>query len=147
VRRPECSLRQKVARSLKSGLWETPQSEELRAHADACAECSEIALVAGWLEEERDRAAAESRLPDAGLVFWKAQLLARRAAAESAAEPVVNAERIARVCSIVGIGALAVWQRHTIGEWLQRSSLLAVLGIAGALLLMAFAFYFTRAEE
>jgi hypothetical protein len=132
---------------VRSGAWATPRCDELREHAATCSECSEEALVAGWLDGESSHAAAEARLPDAGLVFWKAQLLAKRAAADRAAEPILYAERIARVACAAGVVAVLVWQRSNLGEWILHANPLAVVSVAAAILFTGFTVYAIRAEE
>ena len=65
-----------------------------------------MALVAGVLKREAAAGMAEARLPDAELVWWKAQLRARRAAAEKATQPIALAERAA--CIGGGLALVAV---------------------------------------
>jgi hypothetical protein len=147
VSRPLCDRRVEIVRAARSGLWESPSSGELRAHAETCTDCREAALLAAALERERASAGEEVRLPDAGLVLWKARLRQRRAAEERAGEPVVYAERIARISAVVGVGVLVLWQRDSISHWLGGAGLLTVASIGAALLATALAVYLVHAEE
>ena len=72
----------------------------------------EAAFAAQAFQREAALAQAEldqpgARLPSAGLVWWKAQLAARRAAEKRAAEPIVWVERAAY--AVGAIATLALW--------------------------------------
>lgn len=137
-----------------AGDWDEP----LRAHVAGCAGCRDVVLVAQFLHEERECAATEARLPDAGLVWWKAQLLARRAAVERAIRPIALAEKLAGAGSLalVVAGIVLNWS-YVLGRlggltdlfqnlWGFEISLLAAIG-SGLLLLLAFFLYAVCAEE
>ncbi|MGH9406940.1 MAG: DUF418 domain-containing protein [Terriglobia bacterium] len=62
---------------------------------------------------------AEDRaLPPAGLLWWKAQLRARREAVELASEPVALCERIAYALGSLVLIALAIWRHAPLEKWL-----------------------------
>ena len=95
----DCEKEQQVADALRSDLF----SEELRKHAEQCPICSEVILVADFLRQETDRTDNEfGILPDARLVWRKAQDSAREEALLRATLPI----RIARGCA-AGVAVLA----------------------------------------
>jgi hypothetical protein len=111
MRVPQCDREQQVLDALQSGRWAGPWGEEIRGHAAACAVCSEVVLVAEALRHEEELAQTEVQLPSAGLVWWKAQRAARRAAEERAAQPIAWVERMVQV-----FGALALLELG-FSEW------------------------------
>ncbi len=112
-------LEQDVLEAVLAGRWESQCSEPLRAHAASCASCSDLALVAGALQSERAAAAAEANPPSAPLVWWKAQLRARREATERAARPVAVVERAACVFAIVAALVALLWLAPLVAGWLS----------------------------
>jgi hypothetical protein len=117
----QCDREQQVIDALQSGRWDGPWGEEIRRHAAACAVCSEVVLVAAALRREEALAQAEVRLPSAGLVWWKAQLAARRAAEERAAQPIAWVERMAQFFGALTLFGLGVWQWPRVLGWLGGS--------------------------
>jgi len=119
---PRCEREQEVIEALRSGRWTGPWGEKIRAHAAGCAACSEVALVAEVLRREDEGQQNEACLPSAGLVWWKAQLAARRAAEEHAALPIAWVERLAQVFGGLALLGLTWWQRPRIFRWWGGSS-------------------------
>jgi hypothetical protein len=110
----ECEKEARVIESVRTGSWDS----DLREHAATCPACSEAALAAGVLKEMRAADLAEARIPDAALMWWKAQLLAKREAAERATQPIHFVERFAYAwVALSGIG-ICVWQWRAIRSWL-----------------------------
>jgi hypothetical protein len=118
---PQCDREQQVLDALQCGRWTGPWGDEIRRHAAACAECSEVVLVAQALRHEDELARTEMRVPSAGLVWWKAQLAARRAAEERAAQPIAWAERMGQVFGALALLGLGLWQWPRILGWLGGS--------------------------
>lgn len=116
-----CEREQHVMDAIRAGRWAGPWGEEIRRHAAGCPVCAEVALVAEALNREADYAQTESgaKLPGAGLVWWKAQLAARRAAEARAFQPIAWVERMAEVFGVVALLGLALWQWPTISRWLR----------------------------
>ena len=69
-----CDREIEVIKAARTGFW----PEHLRSHAESCEACAEALLVSHYLNEEAasalNTAEAISPLPEAGLVWWKAQL-------------------------------------------------------------------------
>jgi len=120
MKAPQCEKEPAVTELLQSGRWPEACDAALRSHVESCAVCSEVALVAGLLREENAALLADVKLPDAGLVWWKAQLRARREAAEFAARPIALAERFALACGLAVLLAFMVWKRGDLHTWLGR---------------------------
>lgn len=118
MRMTHCDREQAVVDALLSGRWDGAWGEEIRRHAASCAICSEVVLLAQALRREDEAVQAQVRLPSAGLVWWKAQLAARRAAEERAAQPIVLMERVAQGLGGLAAFGLAVWQWPRIADWL-----------------------------
>ena len=167
---PSCDREQEVLDALRSGRWASVWGEEIRQHVAACAVCAEVASVVQEFQKEGELARAElqqpgATLPSAGLVWWKAQLAARRAAAERAAEPIVLVERAASVLVILAAVGLGIWQWPRIAvmleyfvdaEWPHRllqgwfgqtPNLLLAGSAAACLTLVALAAYVVWREE
>ncbi|MDR3676552.1 MAG: hypothetical protein P4N24_13755 [Acidobacteriota bacterium] len=127
---PHCDREQDVVEALRSGRWATPWGEEIRQHVAACAVCAEVALVAQEFQREEELAKAEleqscARLPSAGLIWWKAQLAARRAAEQRAAEPIMLFARAAYFLGAFTALGLCVWQWPRIADWLRSVQILS----------------------
>ena len=117
---PQCEKEQAVTEMLQSGRWPEACDSALRLHVENCAVCSEVVLVAQFLREENAALFANMQLPDAGLVWWKAQLRARREAAELATRPIALAERFALACGTAALLAFIVWKWSDFHTWLGR---------------------------
>ena len=129
---PQCDREQEVVDALRSGRWANEWGEEIRQHATTCAVCAEVALAAQEFQCEVELARAELQqpgagLPSAGLVWWKAQRAARRAAEQRAAEPMMLVERAAYALGALTAVGLGVGQWPRIVAWLQRTETPAFL--------------------
>lgn len=98
-----CDREQELLTALRTGQW-TP---DLRAHFADCDNCAELAMTAEFMQQAA--ATVDPRVPAAGLVWWKAQLRARREAAHAAARPVLIAERAAAILALLGAIAAMAW--------------------------------------
>jgi len=125
-----CDHERAVVRAVRSGLW----SGELRQHAAQCEACGEAMAVAAFLQSGETPA-----VPEAGLMWWKLELRARREKAARAMRPLVIAERAAACLlgaalmgGIVWLGSLS----STLG--LAAGAATAILGVsAGSAILLA----------
>jgi hypothetical protein len=114
-----CDRETELVEALTSGRWPGACGEDLRRHAASCAVCADVVLVAQALGQESALARVEMALPTAGLVWWKAQMRARREAAERAAQPIAIVEGLAWVSGVLCLLGTAIWQRSWIEEWLS----------------------------
>ncbi len=100
--------------------------EELAAHVAECPVCAEALLVASFLKED----AGEMEVPAAGLVYWRAELRARREQAERALRPMRAMEMAAMVllCLLaVGLGVVS----GSMALPLIGGGFAALMGVAG----------------
>jgi hypothetical protein len=114
ARPQQCEKEVLVARGVRTGLWDP----ELEQHAATCSACSEAALAARVLNEMRATDEAEARIPAAALMWWKAQLLAKRQAGEKATRPIHLVERFACAWAVTCAAGACFWQWHAIRDWL-----------------------------
>ncbi|HXW57096.1 MAG TPA: hypothetical protein VEJ67_15215 [Candidatus Cybelea sp.] len=114
ARPQQCEKEMLVARGARTGLWDP----ELEQHAATCPACSEAALAARMLNEMRATDEAQARIPDPVLIWWEAQLLAKRQAGEKATQPIHLVERFACAWAVICAAGACLWQWHAIRDWL-----------------------------
>jgi hypothetical protein len=113
----ECEFESEVLAATFQGRWPERVDAELRAHVAACGICSDVAAIAGAIEDARAEMSAHVVLPDSGHVWWAAQLRARHEAAEAANRPMTAAQAMAFVGAV---GLLGVCFRAAY-PWLQSA--------------------------
>ncbi len=91
----ECAREQDVVEAMTSGAW----SEELRSHASGCKICSDVVEVVHALHCDYAAASQEARIPSAGLVWWRAELRARREAMHAAERPMTLVQAFGGACA------------------------------------------------
>lgn len=99
-----CDREAAVETAVRLDRW----SDELRSHAASCDVCRDVVAVGQFLRREADEAFA-GPMPDAELIWWKAQLMARQEAARRAARPIAFVESAACACGLLVVAAAAVW--------------------------------------
>jgi hypothetical protein len=113
VKPVECKYEQDVLAAVMQSRWPEQADAELRAHAAGCAVCSDLAAVAGAFDGASEELRASAEVPDAGRVWRRAQVRARREAIEAAGRPITAAHVIAFACAmgLLGacIGATSTW--------------------------------------
>lgn len=82
--------------------WPQRADAILQAHAASCPQCAEVASIATAVREWGNAEAAP-RMPDASLVWHRAQVKARANAARAASRPVWVAQGFALVALIVAL--------------------------------------------
>ena len=105
-----CQYEQEVMAALRSG----PLSHELHAHVSGCAECSEVMLVARFLQRDAG-SMGEISIPDADIVW-------RQALSRSRAEAAARAVRPIQWVVYAGVGVLiagAFWLVLGLPAWLE----------------------------
>ncbi len=103
-----CSRESETVRAAWSGAWPAGCDEDLQQHVRSCTVCREAILLAGVFREDREAATREARIPPSGLVWWRAQLRARREAAVVAERPVAVAQGLAVVAALAAAAGV-VW--------------------------------------
>lgn len=101
-----CVFEEKMERACRSGHW----SDELLAHVAGCRGCEEIVLVASYLCASSRADGPDAQLPDAGRIWWRAQLSANARAMERALRPSVWARRFAfGAVTAAALAAMVLW--------------------------------------
>jgi len=115
-----CEKEQVVVAALLAGAL----PDELLAHVSVCEVCTEVAQVSHALLHQVAPAADVLRLPDASLVWKRAQALDKQQAMAKATRPI----RIARICA--GVAALVAV------PWLASTRLISMPNFSHHLLTM-----------
>lgn len=114
-----CSFEKELAQALKDGHWPHGCGVELRAHVDSCGKCGDLVLVAQTFQRARSESehAALSPIASPSLLWWRAQLRRRNAAAERVSRPITIAQAFAWiVVGLVGVVFAASQYRHGL-QW------------------------------
>jgi predicted anti-sigma-YlaC factor YlaD len=96
----ECEFESEVLAAVLQARWPGRVDAQLRAHVAACPICSDVAAIAGAIEETREAMNARAVIPNSGRVWWLAQLRARREAAKAANRPMTAVQVVAFVCAV-----------------------------------------------
>lgn len=83
-----CAWEASVAAAALSPDWPADAAESISNHIGGCASCREVAAVASMLGAA-EAAPRARRVPDAAVVWHRAQMRARREDAEDAVRPIV----------------------------------------------------------
>lgn len=86
--RADCPREADVVGAIAAGKWPSRVDAGLRAHAEACATCAEVALVVRTLRDDYLAMSADVQVPLAGQVWWRAAVRARLETAQAAARPI-----------------------------------------------------------
>ena len=159
----ECAFEEEVLAAALQLRWPDRVGAELRAHVAECGICRDLAEAASAITETRDETYAGVTVPDAGRVWWTAQLRARREAVKAAVRPITAAQVMAFAC-IAGIagacfGATSAWFQSAL-RWMGSAftlipSATAVVeqhwalaaGVAILFLVLPAAFYFAMDRD
>jgi hypothetical protein len=119
----ECPFEDEALAAVEQCRWPERVDAALREHIAVCPVCGDVIRVAQAFDGRvlEDRAAAA--VPDAGRVWWMAQLRARFEDTQAAGRPITAVQVIAFTCSLALLGACF----GATSGWFQ-----AVLGRAGA---------------
>jgi len=108
-----CSFEKELAQELKDGRWPEGCGPELRAHVRACCNCSDLVLVTQTFQRARSESERAAPSNSASLLWWRAQLRRRNAAAERVSRPITIAQIFAWfVIVLVGVVFVASQYRH-----------------------------------
>ena len=74
-----CAREPELAEAVRSGRWPLGCEPELRAHVQECRRCGEMAMLTAAFQQARAQAVGAADLPrpglpNAGLLWWRAQL-------------------------------------------------------------------------
>jgi predicted anti-sigma-YlaC factor YlaD len=116
---PECPFEARLVADIAAGR-SIDTCPELQEHLAACAGCRELAEVATLLAEDGSAAQGELAVPPAGLVWWRAQLRVRQAAATQAQQAMTVVQAIAAAATVAALAALATLSWRLVGPWMHR---------------------------
>jgi hypothetical protein len=105
VKLVECEFEADVLAAVLQSRWPDRVDDSLRAHVESCAICSDVAAIAGAIDEAREEMRAGAVIPDSGRVWWLAQMRARREAAKAAGRPITAIQVLALACAVGLLGA------------------------------------------
>jgi hypothetical protein len=117
---PDCKHERLIVEAVRRGHWPESSDPALVEHARKCEVCRDALTVAQFLQTPPQDPSQEVRLPAAELVWWKAQLKARREAAERAARPVSIAEYFSLACGLACLLGFALWKWSSLRGWLGQ---------------------------
>src|SRR5262245_24925298 len=106
IRATFCPREEEVLDLVVIGQWPARADASLREHVATCHLCADLAVVASSVSDLSEATKAESALPDAALVWYRAQVRAREEKTRRASRPVLIAEISAVVC-LLTLGAIA----------------------------------------
>lgn len=112
----QCAFEQELVDAVATNRWPGRADPALRSHVAGCPICSDVAVFAAALLDDRDAALAEAAVPPASAVWWRSQLRAREEAARLAARPIVVVQAAATVCAFAASALLAPAALH----WMRR---------------------------
>lgn len=110
-----CSQEMAVARAVRSGEW----SETLEAHLRECATCRGVQQAAQWMQAlapaPQEAAPSQNELPDPRVLWLRAQLSERQAAAERVHKILQWVELACVTAACVGLGIWLAWSWNGAG--------------------------------
>ena len=101
----DCELEAEVLAAVLQNRWPERVDAGLRVHVAACEICADVVAIAGVIDSAREQMRAQAAIPDSGRVWWRAQMRARREAAQAAGRPITAAQVIAFACAMGLLGA------------------------------------------
>jgi hypothetical protein len=160
MKHKSCENEVRILEALGQGVAPEAFEEPLRQHVANCAWCAEIISVYELFQSDSKQLCATAPVPEAGHVWWRATLAARRAAAERALRPILIAERVALGVGCGTLIALLIFAAPWLAKQLPHTKIfsgavvytfplssLLVAGVIVCLLLMAGALYTVWAEK
>jgi hypothetical protein len=150
MQRVECEFEPEVLAAVLQSRWPERADVPLRAHAAACPICSDVAAIAGAIDNAREEMRPLAVVPDSGRVWFLAQLRARREAARAAERPIAAVQKIA-AAGAAGVAAAclgAAWDgiRLDVLAQISQHSMPALVVAAALFLAPAAAWLAIRRE-
>jgi hypothetical protein len=125
-----CSCADELKQALKDGHFPQGCSRELRAHVEVCDGCGDLVLVTQTFQRARSESEQETLSGSPGLLWWRAQLRRRAAAAERVNRPLTIAQSFALlVYGLLGTVFLRSQYRYGLHWASWRSDLTASHGL------------------
>jgi len=125
----ECPREQEVIDALTTMQWPERCDTELQAHVAACEGCRDLVGTVAPLGDAWQDTRAEAHVPASGMVWWRAQLRARREATRAAARPITVVQAIAGLAGLVFIVGTLAW----LSPWVAATFTGSFSMVSGAL--------------
>jgi hypothetical protein len=110
-----CSEERAVARAIRSGEW----NESLEAHVHSCGTCRSVRQAAQWMQALAPApqlgAPEQTNLPDPQVLWLRAQISERQAAAERAHRILQWVEVVCAMVICAGLGVWLAWDWSEVG--------------------------------
>ena len=100
----ECEFEADALEAALQSRWPDQVDAQLRAHVAECPICADVITITCAVDDARIEM-RRAVVPDSGVVWWRAQLRARREAAEAAGRPITAAQFIAFAFAVGLLGA------------------------------------------
>jgi len=110
MRQASCSQEVSILKAIRTGTWE----EAVSTHLAGCAACEEIVQASRWMQALAQDCENAETLPDAGRVWWRAQVSEEQAKAERAQELLEWVELISATIFSAGLAGWIVWHWNAI---------------------------------
>ena len=137
----ECRHEADVVAAVTGGRWPDAADATLREHVTSCSVCAEVLQVAEAMAALEQETLADTRLPAAGQVWWRAQVRARHDAEAVAARPVMVAQAVGGAAALGLVSAVVSWKWAAIATVAFDLGLIAWVGVATAAVLGPLAIY------
>jgi len=105
--RTDCGGEVELLEALTSGRWPDACTPELREHVTTCQSCADLVEVVLALTRDHADLARTAPVPSPAIVWWRAQMRARREAAEAASRPITVVQGLALASAIAVLLATA----------------------------------------
>ncbi|MEO7270554.1 MAG: hypothetical protein ABIX28_14270 [Vicinamibacterales bacterium] len=105
----ECPREAEVIDALTTMQWPERCGTELQAHVADCEGCRDLVATVAPLGDAWQENRAEAHVPASGMVWWRAQMRARREAARAAARPITVVQAIAGLAGLALIVGTLAW--------------------------------------
>jgi hypothetical protein len=144
----ECDREIEIVEAVTCGRWPAGADEELQSHAASCSVCMDVVQVSLTLTQDRSNGLLAARVPSAGLVWWRAEMRARRDAVERATRPMKIVEWTALACVLAAAGVFLYWTGPVVlAELLWQPSLAFFAGLGLLIVLSSVVFYFVLSRD
>jgi hypothetical protein len=121
MRHIECEHEADVLAAVSTNRWPARVDADLRDHVATCDICTDVIAVVAAFEADAEAVRGLARVPDSGIVWWRAQMRARQDAARAAVRPITVAQAVAFAATVGVAGALfgatASWFQHGV-RWM-----------------------------
>ena len=144
----ECDREVEIVEAVTCGRWPAGTHEELQSHAASCPVCMDVVRVALALTQDRSDGLQSARVPSAGLVWWRAEMRARRDAVNRATRPMRIVEWTALTCVLAAAGVSLYWiGPAALAQLLWQPSLAFFIGLGLLVLLSSLVCYFVLSGD